>query len=182
MATLLPIAIYDQPTTISLHICTSLHKFLLWNARSLSNQIHNFQSYIYSRDYDIITITETWLSNHINTNKLIPHGYNVSRKDRDGRGGGVLLAFKDKIPIKELSTPIELEVLSAEIIGDNVTSNLINCLIYRPSNFTEQYNTSLLTYLNSVNNLSDLLIIGDLNLPEVDWNIYNGNTNDYFKL
>ena len=113
-------------------------------------------------------------------NKLIPHGYNVFRKDRDGRGGGVLLAFKDKNPIKELSTPIELEVLSAEIIGDN--SNLIICLIYRPSNCTEQYNTSLLTYLNSVNNSSDLPIIGDLNLPDVDWNIYNGNTNNYFKL
>ena len=51
---------------------------------------------------------KTWLSNHIYTNKIISHGYNVFRKDRNGRGGGVLLAFKDTISFKKLLTPSEL--------------------------------------------------------------------------
>ena len=92
-------------------------------------KICDFHSYIYSRDYDIIAITETWLSNHIYTNKTISHGYNALRKDRDRRGGGVILAFRDTILFKKLLTPSELEILSAEITVNNV--NLIVCLIYR---------------------------------------------------
>ena len=79
--------------------------FLLWNARSLKNQLRNFQSYVYSNDFDVIAITETWLTKHIYTNELLPCGYNVLRKDKSGRGGGVLLAFKDLILFKEQPSP-----------------------------------------------------------------------------
>ena len=134
--------------------------------------MHNFQSYTYSNEFDIIAITETWLTKHIYTNELLPCGYNVLRKDRDGRGGGVLLALKDSISLRELSTPNDLEVLSAEVTINNL--NFVICLIYRPPNYAEQYDTLLLSYLHSVNNSTDLLIIGDLNLPDVDWNTYSG--------
>ena len=40
----------------------------------------------------------------------------------------------------------------------------------------EQYNISLLSYLYSVNSSSPLLIIGDLNLPNIDWSTYSGTT------
>ena len=40
-------------------------KFLLWNVRSLNKQITKFQSYIYTADFDVIAITETWLSDNI---------------------------------------------------------------------------------------------------------------------
>ena len=101
------------------------------DARSLNNQIHNFQSYIYSNDFDVIAITETWLTKHIYTNELLPCGYNVLRKDRNGRGGGVLLAFKDSISFRELPSPNDLEVLSAEITTNNL--NFVICLTYRIS-------------------------------------------------
>lgn len=127
---------------------TSNLSFLLWNARSLNNQMHNFQSYIYSNDTDIIAITETWLTKHIYTNELLPCGYNVLRKDRDGRGGGVLLALKDSISFRELSTPNDLETLSAEVTFNNLT--FVICLIYRPPNYQEQYDTMLLSYVSAL--------------------------------
>jgi len=55
--------------------------------------------YLYKVMHDIIAITETWLSNHIFTNEIFPSNYNVIRKDRDDRGGGVLLAFKKALKI-----------------------------------------------------------------------------------
>ena len=41
----------------------------------------------------------------------------------------------------------------------------------------DQYNASLLSYLYSVKCLSNLLILGDLNLPDIDWSTYSGITN-----
>ena len=85
------------------------------------------------------------------------------------------MAFKDTISFKELHTPSELEVLSVEITINNL--NLTICLLYRPPNSVDQYNVSLLSYLYSVKCLSNLLILGDLNLPDIDWSTYSGITN-----
>jgi len=136
------------------NIHTKQLHLLLWNARSLNKQINAFQSYVYS---DIIAITETWLSNHIFTNEILPSSYNDIRKDRDGRGGGVLLAFKKVLKITQLSSPDELEIISAEIV-----SSLFLC---HPPNSTEQCNSSLINYLNSLDGTKDLVLLGYLNLP-----------------
>lgn len=89
--------------------------FLLWNAHSLGKQISKFQSYIYATDHDIIAITETWMSESIYSNEILPNNYNIIRKDRDTRGGGVLLAVKNIIPVKQLPVPDDVEIVSVEI-------------------------------------------------------------------
>ena len=87
-------------------------KFLLWNARSLNKQITKFQSYIYTADFDVIAITETWLSDNIYSNEIFPNNYNIIRRDHDTRGGGVLLAVKNSIPFKQLPVPDEIEIIT----------------------------------------------------------------------
>jgi len=67
-----------------------------------------------------------------------------------------------------------MDVLSAEVSINNLIS--VICLIYKPSNHSEQYDTSLLSYFHSLNSSINLLIIGDLNLPDVNWNTYSGNS------
>ena len=94
---------------------SSVLKLLLWNARSLNKQINDFQSYVYSESFDIIGITETWLTNNIYTNEIFPSGYRILRKDRDSRGGGVLLAFRNNLNITQLFSPNDLEIISADI-------------------------------------------------------------------
>jgi len=49
---------------------------ILWNARSLHKHINAFQSYVYSENFDIFEITETWLSNYIFTNEILPSNHN----------------------------------------------------------------------------------------------------------
>ena len=73
--------------------------------------------------------------------------YTVIRKDRDGKGGGVLLALRNIVNVTQLSSLNDLEVISAE-----VDPGLILCLIYHPPNSSDQYNISLLSYLNSLDN------------------------------
>ena len=47
-------------------------------------------------------------------------------------------------------------------------------LIYRLPNSTDQHNSSLLSYLNSLDYSKNIIIIGDMNLPDVNWNTYSG--------
>ncbi len=42
----------------------SIH-FGLWNSRSLANKLSFFQALMYSKSFDIFSITETWFSPHI---------------------------------------------------------------------------------------------------------------------
>ena len=56
-----------------------------------------------------------------------------------------------------MPSPSDLEMVSAEIYP-----NLLLCLIYRPPNPTEQLNSSLITYLNSLDLNKNVVIMGEL--------------------
>lgn len=73
------------------------------NTRSLVNKLSIFQSYIYSSDFDVICLTETWLSESIFDQEILPINYNIYRKDRHSGGGGVLIAIKDTFPVSVFS-------------------------------------------------------------------------------
>ena len=125
---------------------------------------------MHSENFDITAITETGLSNNIFTNKILSSCNSVLREDCDSRGG-VLLALKSSLTTMQLPSPSDLEIVLAEIDPD-----LLVCLIYRPPNLTDQYNSSLLTYLNSLDGTKNTVLMGDLNFPEIDRKIYSGNS------
>ena len=93
----------------------------------------------------------------------------ILRNDHDSKGGGVILAFKDSLNAKQLTSSNNLEILSVE-----VDSNLVLCFIYRPHNADGQHNSLLLSYLSSLDSTKNIVIIGDLNLPDADCNTYSG--------
>ena len=78
-------------------------------------------------------------------NEIFPSRYTVVRRDRDGRGGGVLLALKDSFNLTQLPSPNELEITSAE-----VDSSFIVCLLYHPPNSSDQHNSLMISYLTSL--------------------------------
>ena len=61
---------------------------LLWNCRSLYANMIEFKKFISQANPHIICLTETWLK-LTDTLKLQP--YNIYRKDRFGKGGGVAI-------------------------------------------------------------------------------------------
>ena len=68
----------------------------LWNAHSLKSKLSFFQSFIYSKSYDIFSVSETCLSFHTLENEILPTGYTIYHQDREGRwGGGVLVAVSN---------------------------------------------------------------------------------------
>ena len=86
---------------------------------------------IYSHDYDIIAITETWLSNNIFDNEILPINYTIYRNDRGSRGGGVLFAVRDSIISKVLPSPTNVEMLTVEV---EVLQKFVMSVVYLPPN------------------------------------------------
>jgi len=80
---------------------------VLFNARSIVNKLPEWYHLIYACNYDIIFVTETWLSNQIPSSMLDLHdGYSVIRCDRkDSRGGGVCCLVSKKLKHREIEIP-----------------------------------------------------------------------------
>lgn len=140
-------------------------------------------------DYDVVTITETWLHNGHNNNEFFSEKYNIFRKDRidsmvgESRGGGVLIAVKNEIDCDEYSIP-EMKDLEAICVKIPLqTGNLfIYCLYIQPSANMDIYNS----HVNAIRGLqvgsNDLLVVaGDFNLPNINW-VENDDSYDLIPL
>ena len=69
------------------------------------NKLSLFQNLIYTEQYDIVRVCETWLKENVLDNEILP-GYTIHRTDLCDykRGGGVLVAVKDeKLPRRNKS-------------------------------------------------------------------------------
>jgi hypothetical protein len=77
--------------------------------RGLRYKICEFYNNICTLEYDIISVTETWLSNDITDDELFCNSYTVYRSDRNfsslgvKKGGGVLIAVNNKFSSNRLN-------------------------------------------------------------------------------
>ena len=75
-------------------------------------KISLLQQLFYGEDFDVISLCETWLNPTVLDGEILP-GYNIFRRDRDGLGGGVLIAVKNTI---HASRRTDLERLGIELV------------------------------------------------------------------
>jgi len=122
----------------------------------------NFQCFVCS-SYSILCITETWLSKDIFDNEIISYGYTIYQKDKDSRGGDVLLAVKDKITSRQLLSPPDVKIITALI---STSSPFIISVVYIPPNSCDTYHELLHNYLtNLVDESKPIILLGDFNHP-----------------
>ena len=142
--------------------------------RSLVNKLSSFQSYVYSSNFSIICLTETWLSDHVYNNEILPSDFVLYRKDRASRGGGVLVAVKKSLSSSVFSSPLELEVVTVKL---GSKQECILCCVYVPPNSSETYLSSLLTYLTDLQfSFKRCIFVGDFNFPDIDWLSLTGSS------
>lgn len=131
---------------------------------------------------NIFCITETWLSDDLPSNLFCPKGYEIVRHDRSSRGGGVALLLNCSTSYSTVKIPDEFS--DVEIVCTDVNLHGVLCRVigyYRPPGMT----TADIDYaLRSVRCLQRLFsthhpvfLLGDFNLPEVDWSLYHGPDN-----
>jgi hypothetical protein len=142
------------------------------NVRSIRNKSDVLDFYsqgLYANA--IFAFTETWLSDEIASNTLFDAStYKIFRCDRTySVGGGVLLAIPSLLSAKLLDShsDTDFESITCEILGECTKLHL--CIVYRsPTYVASLYTlTKYLQYLND--NLSNVIICGDFNLPSIDW-------------
>ena len=129
-----------------------------------------FQQLVYSGDYDIVSVCETWLNDSVLDSELLK-GYSIFRKDRVERnGGGVLVAVKDPISVKRRfdleDNSIELVVVELSQINNQ---SIILYTYYRPPGSPLDDIQQLSSSLANIPESSCVLLVGDFNLPAIDW-------------
>ena len=123
-----------------------------------------------SESPDVLLCTETWLSEEDPTPYWFPSNYNVYRKDRQTRGGGVLVAVRDSLTSEEINT-LGNEDLEACFCKVKSSSDIycFSCFYGPPDDkmavnvFCEQARDII------PKNTKNIVIAGDFNLPELKW-------------
>jgi len=121
-------------------------------------------------------LSETWLNSSIPDSLFNDYSrYIVFRCDRPSRGGVVCLLINKLLASKciRIDLPTEynlLEILAIDFCCCNCKTRII--LLYRPPHTAVDniYQTKLVNCLRFLSiSCSRLIIVGDFNLPEVDW-------------
>lgn len=136
---------------------------------------------ILSSAYDIVVLTETWLIPEISDGEFIDNRYNVFRCDRDrlatnkSDGGGVLIAIRRdlkpvSLPINHCYSVIEHIIVSIPSFAP-AKKHYISAVYIPPQTPNDIYLdhfTLLQDYVND-HSTESFFILGDYNLPHVDW-------------
>ena len=152
----------------------SLKAYVPSNTDCTSKQckITLLQHLVYSATYDIVCICETWLNATVLSSELLP-GYSIFRRDRVGKiGGGVLVAVKNNI---HATRRLDLEKQNTEFVV--VELGLQNCkstllyTFYRPPDSCPDAIQPLNSSLQDAPESSCVILIGDFNLPAINWSL-----------
>lgn len=173
----------SESTTISTQF-----KIYYQNVRGLGSKTKRFYCTSSSYDFDIITLTETWLRETHFTSELFISSYFVYRKDRYEsnsdyqRGGGVLVAIKSKFESDQviLTDTTNLESICVRAKLKNGIFMYVYCLYIPPNSDASCYQNHLNAIKSiQLNNMDTLIIVGDFNIPNVNWINYDFDSNIY---
>ena len=118
---------------------------------------------------------KTWLTHFIYDEEILPKGYTLYRKDRESRGGGVLIAVNDHLPSILFPSPPDLEVVTVRLCPPRNTISI--CAVYIPPNPDVLYIERLIAFLNFLStNETSLIITGDFNQPDICWASLSGTS------
>ena len=157
-------------------------KCLVVNARSLlsirksegkrSCHLANFQELVYTENADIIWVTETWLRDDVENSEILPWGYTIYRKDRKSRAGGVLLAVKSSSfsSSRKVNFNTNLELITIELTSGSNMKYLL-CCCYKSQQFVSREWIEMFNLFlgKCCFQYSNMLICGDFNLPNINW-------------
>ena len=79
-------------------------KFVHINARSLNKNITELKAVIDNTNFDVVAVSESWLTHNTPRNRFHIDGFKIFRNDRkDKRGGGVCVYVKDELSCKQIT-------------------------------------------------------------------------------
>ena len=161
----------------------------MYNVRSLLklDRRLGFAKALKLTTYDIILLTETWLTEDLKSEELFIPSYTLYRSERklskhgNSLHGGVLIGFKDNYIQQEIDNSCLSSSLQASCSFVKVTTSIVSvvmcCLYKSPSNsayrLTNSEIQSLLQLL--IEQGPNVMLVGDFNLPTINWTTHSSN-------
>jgi len=135
-----------------------------------------------SNDYDIYSLTETWLNDGFCSSEYFDSSFNVFRKDRyqtgsvHELGGGVLIAVRSHIASSEvyIENSTSIECICVKLLLNNSTNVYIfnSYIPPNPSKVTYQMHFNAINSVYSLCRASDIFVLtGDFNIPNAMWSL-----------
>ncbi|VDL93403.1 unnamed protein product [Schistocephalus solidus] len=154
--------------------------FMYTNAQSMLSKLDELKINVCELSPDIISLTETWLSQHVDDREVTMTAYQLFRKDRKGlQGGGGLKYVKSELTVSDqtdkLASTFEAIWLSIKVQG---SSSLDALTVYRPSRRDPVADAFLLDELETIATQSEILIMGDFTAPYIDWSLTCAHSSD----
>ena len=76
------------------------------NVRSLTRHLDDINHLLMSQQLDILCLSESWLTESMDSSMLLFPGYSIIRRDRQGRtGGGVAILHRNELTVEPLTVP-----------------------------------------------------------------------------
>ena len=118
---------------------------------------------------------------------ILPLHFNAFRWDRPTRGGGVIIIIRNNISFRSVTVSVEfkhIELVCINVLLLNETCRFI--MYYRSCGFSPdalQYATDSIACLMELCNIKyRLVLLGDFNLPDIDWKCHNLPNNKIYSL
>ena len=167
---------------------TLLHKKPLiishCNVRSLLSPgtLDEISVLIENHKIDILSISETWLDSHIPDQLVSLHGFTITRKDRNRKGGGVLVYVSDLLTVTHLPRLEHEHIESLWVSISKFNKTIILGTYYRPPGQLAEERTQFLDLLSqSIEDAclmrSDaVILLGDFNDRCTSWDSLHDNS------
>ena len=153
-------------------------KVAFTNADSIVNKIPELHAFMQASKPDVLAIVESNCKENVSPAVLNQAGYNMVRDDNiKERRGGILVYIRDKFHTKPCS---EMEGIASNFqesswhwfyYNANRRDRCLMGIVYRKPNSTRENDEQLINLISRAAELSnEILILGDFNMPEIDWN------------
>ena len=141
---------------------------LYTNADGLLNKITELKLLLANDSYKFACLTETKFDEDILEAEFHIPNYNYFKEDRTNRdGGGSIIYVHKSLQAKKLSILNGCESLAIKVLVDDIEIVLV-CL-YRSPSLSEEGNKLLLENIGKLPEEENIIVVGDVNLPHVDW-------------
>ena len=144
---------------------------MIINCRSLRGKSAEFPPSVDYFSPDCVIGTESWLDNSFQIAEMFPPNYNIYRKDRNSKVGGVFIAVKSDYISSQVKTEDNCEIIWSRIYL-NKNKSLFLCSYYRPPNnnydSVSGLQNSMQQLTKDINNKFAILG-GNFNLPVITW-------------
>ena len=121
-------------------------------------------------DSEIFAITETWLNGDkfVKGDPVLPDYYFASKCSRVGKGGGVAVLAKKGLIVENITDGLPPSDVGIQYCKIKFAGNIL-IFIYREPRASQEETDNMFEFIK--NESKNAIIMGDLNIPEVNWHI-----------